>query len=210
MKTSKITLRYGLILGLVALICTAISTAIYLLTQSKIEQVTAQQQRQLLLEVVPQNYFDNDLLATCKKINLPEFPFLNKIFIAKKQQEPTAYAIQATAPDGYSGNIVLLIGIDPKGTILGVRTLEHKETPGLGDKIETRVSDWIYDFSNQPFNPDNQEQWAVKKDGGQFDQFTGATITPRAVVNMVRKSGNWAIETLNSQPNVTDTFEQCN
>lgn len=209
MKTSKITLRYGLILGMVALICTAVSTVVYLLTQSKIEQVTAQQQRQLLLEVVPQNYFDNDLLATCKKINLPEFPFLNKIFIAKKQQELTAYAIQATAPDGYSGNIVLLIGIDPKGTILGVRTLEHKETPGLGDKIETRVSDWIYHFANQPFNADNQEQWAVKKDGGKFDQFTGATITPRAVVNMVRKSGNWAIDTLNSQPDIIKTFEQC-
>ncbi|MEN2900984.1 Ion-translocating oxidoreductase complex subunit G [Mannheimia haemolytica] len=69
------------------------------------------------------------------------------------------------------------MGIEPNGNILGVRTLEHKETPGLGDKIETRVSDWILSFTNQLFSLENEADWNVKKDGGKFDQFTGATIT---------------------------------
>lgn len=209
MKTSKITLRYGLILGAVALLCTAVSTGVFLLTKGKIDAVTAEQQRQLLREVVPQSHFDNDLLGSCKNVNLSDVPFIHKLFSAKKQQKTTAYAIQATAPDGYSGNIVVLIGITPDGTVLGVRTLEHKETPGLGDKIETRVSDWIYGFTNQPFSLENEAQWAVKKDGGQFDQFTGATITPRAVVNIVRQSAKWAVQALNAKPEQVDAFESC-
>ncbi|WP_373779062.1 electron transport complex subunit RsxG [Glaesserella sp.] len=209
MKTSIITTRYAFILGVVALICTVISAGIYLLTKSRIDYVTAQQQRALLLEVVPQNYFDNDLLATCKVVDLAEAKFLNKIYIAKKSEKVTAYAIQATAPDGYSGNIVLLSGIQPNGTVLGVRTLAHKETPGLGDKIETRISDWIYAFSGQQFSVENESQWAVKKDGGQFDQFTGATITPRAVVNNVRQSAKWVIEELNQSPELIERFKDC-
>ncbi|WP_373818585.1 electron transport complex subunit RsxG [Glaesserella sp.] len=209
MKTSIITTRYAFILGVVALSCTVISVGIYLLTKSRIDYVTAQQQRALLLEVVPQNYFDNDLLATCKVVDLAEAKFLNKIYIAKKSEKVTAYAIQATAPDGYSGNIVLLTGIQPNGTVLGVRTLAHKETPGLGDKIETRISDWIYAFSGQQFSVENESQWAVKKDGGQFDQFTGATITPRAVVNNVRQSAKWVIEELNQSPELIERFKDC-
>ena len=209
MKISQITLRYGLLLGLIALLCSAVSTAVYLLTKGKIDQVIEQQQRQLLLEVVPQHHFDNNLLATCKQVKLAEAPFINKIYIAKKQQNLTAYALQATAPDGYSGNIVLLMGIEPNGTILGVRTLEHKETPGLGDKIETRISDWIYRFTGKQFSVENEGQWAVKKDGGQFDQFTGATITPRAVVNNVRQSAKWIVTQLSQDPQQIERFANC-
>ncbi|QIM63754.1 electron transport complex subunit RsxG [Pasteurellaceae bacterium Orientalotternb1] len=209
MKTSVITTRYALILGAVALLCTALSTAVFWLTKDRIDAVTAEQQRKLLLEVVPQSHFDNDLLATCKELNVPEQPSLNKIFVAKKQGNLTAYAIQATAPDGYSGDIVLLIGIQPDGTLLGVRTLAHKETPGLGDKIETRVSEWIYGFSGQLFSLENEDKWAVKKDNGQFDQFTGATITPRAVVNMVRKSAKWVVSELNAKPEMLEKFTLC-
>ncbi|OOH86348.1 electron transport complex subunit RsxG [Pasteurellaceae bacterium 15-036681] len=210
MNTSKITVRYALILGAIALFCTAISTAIYLLTKDRIDEVTAKQQRQLLLEVVPQEQFDNDLLATCKMIVLVDKPFLNRIYFAKKSDNLTAYAIQATAPDGYSGNISLLMGIQPDGTVLGVRTLAHKETPGLGDKIETRISDWIYSFTGKQFSLENESQWAVKKDGGQFDQFTGATITPRAVVNNVRQSAKWVISELSQKPELISSFKECN
>lgn len=209
MKTSVITTRYALILGTVALLCTALSTAVFWLTQARIDAVTAEQQRKLLLEVVPQRYFDNDLLATCKVLDMSKQQSLNKIFVAKKQGNLTAYAIQTTAPDGYSGDIVLLIGIQPDGTVLGVRTLAHKETPGLGDKIDTRVSDWITRFSGKKFSLENELQWAVKKDGGQFDQFTGATITPRAVVNMVRNSAKWVVSELNSKPEMLEKFIQC-
>ncbi|WP_303818167.1 electron transport complex subunit RsxG [Actinobacillus minor] len=209
MKTSVITTRYALILGVIALLCTAVSTGVYLLTKGRIDAVTAEQQRQLLLEVVPQTHFDNDLLASCKVVKLPEAPFLNKIYIAKKGSDLTAYAIQATAPDGYSGNIVLLMGIQPDGTVLGVRTLAHKETPGLGDKIETRISDWIYSFTNRKFSLENEDEWRVKKDGGQFDQFTGATITPRAVVNNVRQSAKWVLTELAQKPEMVEQFEVC-
>ncbi|MCT8549707.1 electron transport complex subunit RsxG [Glaesserella parasuis] len=210
MKTSVITTRYALILGAIALLCTAVSTGVYLLTKSRIDVVTAEQQRQLLLEVVPQVHFDNELLATCKVVKLPEVPFLNKIHMAKKGSDLTAYAIQATAPDGYSGNIELLIGIQPDGTVLGVRTLAHKETPGLGDKIETRIDDWIYSFTNRKFSLENEGEWAVKKDGGTFDQFTGATITPRAVVNNVRQSAKWVITQLKQKPEMVEGFLSCN
>lgn len=209
MKTSVITTRYALILGIIALLCTAVSTGVYLLTKSRIDAVTAEQQRQLLLEVVPQTHFDNDLLASCKVVKIPEAPFLNKIYIAKKGSNLTTYAIQATAPDGYSGNIVLLMGIQPDGTVLGVRTLAHKETPGLGDKIETRISDWIYSFTNRKFSLENEGEWRVKKDGGQFDQFTGATITPRAVVNNVRQSAKWVLTELAQKPEMVEQFEVC-
>lgn len=209
MKTSVITTRYALILGVIALLCTAVSTGVYLLTKGRIDAVTAEQQRQLLLEVVPQTHFDNDLLASCKVVKIPEAPFLNKIYIAKKGSDLTAYAIQATAPDGYSGNIVLLMGIQPDGMVLGVRTLAHKETPGLGDKIETRISDWIYSFTNRKFSLENEGEWRVKKDGGQFDQFTGATITPRAVVNNVRQSAKWVLTELAKKPEMVEQFEVC-
>ncbi len=209
MKTSVITTRYALILGIIALLCTAVSTGVYLLTKSRIDAVTAEQQRQLLLEIVPQAHFDNDLLASCKVVKIPEAPFLNKIYIAKKGSDLTAYAIQATAPDGYSGNIVLLMGIQPDGMVLGVRTLAHEETPGLGDKIETRISDWIYSFTNRKFSLENEDEWRVKKDGGQFDQFTGATITPRAVVNNVRQSAKWVLTELAQKPEMVEQFEVC-
>lgn len=209
MQASQITTRYGLILGAIALACTVVSTGVYLLTKGRIDKVVAAEQRNLLMEVVPETYFDNDLLASCKQIRLPSAPFLNKIYTAKKAGNLTAYALQATAPDGYSGNIVLLLGLTPEGKVLGVRTLAHKETPGLGDKIETRISDWIYSFNDKVFSLDDESRWAVKKDGGEFDQFTGATITPRAVVNNVRHTAKWVLTELNQQPALLDSFAQC-
>lgn len=208
-QTKKITVKYALILGAIALLCTAVSTGVYLLTKGRIDEVTAMQQRQLLQEVVPPSHFDNDLLGSCKVVKLANAPYLNRIYVAKKAANTTAYAIQATAPDGYSGNIVLLMGIEPNGTVLGVRTLEHKETPGLGDKIETRISNWILSFAGKKFSLENESQWAVKKDGGQFDQFTGATITPRAVVNNVRQSAKWVISELAKSPEMVSNFDAC-
>jgi electron transport complex protein RnfG len=92
------------------------------------------------------------------------------------------------APDGYSGNIELLIGVNADSSLAGVRVLSHKETPGLGDKIELAKSDWILAFEGAHMAVNRDESWAVKKDGGRFDQFTGATITPRAIVNATARS----------------------
>lgn len=188
MDVIKITSRYGALLGLVALLCTAISSGIFFLTKGKIDDAMAAQQRELLLQVIPQNYFDNNPAESGAIPQDERLQGIQKIYLAKKNGQISAYAYETTAPDGYSGNIRLLVGLTPQGEVLGVRVIEHHETPGLGDKIELRISDWILSFNNQPINNDNLSEWAVKKDGGKFDQFSGATITPRAIVNQVKRS----------------------
>ncbi|MEX4603287.1 electron transport complex subunit RsxG [Haemophilus influenzae] len=188
MGTVKITSRYGILLGFIALLCTAISAGIFFLTKDKIDAVIAAQQRELLLQVIPQDYFNNNLLESAVIPQDKNLLGIQKIYFAKKDGNVSAYAYETTAPDGYSGDIRLLVGLDPKGEVLGVRVIEHHETPGLGDKIERRISNWILGFTNQPINEHNLSEWAVKKDGGKFDQFSGATITPRAVVNQTKRS----------------------
>ena len=196
MGTVKITSRYGILLGFVALLCTAISAGIFFLTKDKIDAVMAAQQRELLLQVIPQDYFNNNLLESAVIPQDKNLVGIQKIYFAKKDGNVSAYAYETTAPDGYSGDIRLLVGLDPKGEILGVRVIEHHETPGLGDKIELRISNWILNFTHQSINDYNLNEWAVKKDGGKFDQFSGATITPRAVVNQTKRS---ALIMLNNQ-----------
>ena len=196
MGTVKITSRYGILLGFVALLCTAISAGIFFLTKDKIDAVMATQQRELLLQVIPQDYFNNNLLESAVIPQDKNLVGIQKIYFAKKDGNVSAYAYETTAPDGYSGDIRLLVGLDPKGEVLGVRVIEHHETPGLGDKIERRISNWILGFTNQSINEHNLSEWAVKKDGGKFDQFSGATITPRAVVNQTKRS---ALIMLNNQ-----------
>ena len=196
MGTVKITSRYGILLGFVALLCTAISAGIFFLTKDKIDAVMAAQQRELLLQVIPQDYFNNNLLESALIPQDKNLVGIQKIYFAKKDGNVSAYAYETTAPDGYSGDIRLLVGLDPKGEVLGVRVIEHHETPGLGDKIELRISNWILNFTHQSINENNLSEWAVKKDGGKFDQFSGATITPRAVVNQTKRS---ALIMLNNQ-----------
>lgn len=188
MKTWQVSLRYALILAFVAFLCTLLSVSIYFLTKDRIEAVVTQQQRTLLAQVIPTAYFDNDLLSSCYQPNHKNLlaQRISSICIARKQQQISAYAFETTAPNGYSGNIRLLVAVTPEREVLGVRVLEHKETPGLGDKIELRISNWILTFNQQKLTSENLSDWAVKKDGGKFDQFSGATITPRAVVNQVK------------------------
>ena len=196
MGTVKITSRYGILLGFIALLCTIISAGIFFLTKDKIDAVIAAQKRELLLQVIPQDYFNNNLLESAVIPQDKNLEGIQKIYFAKKDGNISAYAYETTAPDGYSGDIRLLVGLDPKGEVLGVRVIEHHETPGLGDKIERRISNWILGFTNQSINEHNLSEWAVKKDGGKFDQFSGATITPRAVVNQTKRS---ALIMLNNQ-----------
>jgi len=107
------------------------------------------------------------------------------IYRARKENKPVAVIINSVAPDGYNGNIELLVAINYNGNLAGVRVVHHKETPGLGDAIEENRSDWITKFKQLSLNNPDKKGWAVKRDGGVFDQFTGATITPRAIVKAV-------------------------
>lgn len=183
--------RHGTILALFAAGTTALSAAVYTLTKDIIAEQAALVQKKLLDQVVPESLYDNELAKECYLVT-NEAILGNKLprhlYIARKDGQPVAAALESTAPDGYSGAIHLLVGADFNGNVLGVRVTEHHETPGLGDKIETRISDWITHFTGKKLESAQDPHWAVKKDGGDFDQFTGATITPRAVVNATKRT----------------------
>ena len=143
-----------------------------------------------LNEVMPHEQHDNDLLAD--RLTVSD-PLLGRnghhVYRARLDGEPNGAVLEATAADGYGGNIALIVGVDTQGKVQGVRVVPpHNETPGLGDKIETKKSDWIDGFNGLSLGNPASDGWAVKKDGGQFDSFTGATITPRAVVGAVHRA----------------------
>ena len=191
--------KHGITLALFAAGSTGLTAAINELTKSTIEDQAAQQQKALFDQVMPANLYNNDLLKSCYRVTAPELEKgEHKVWIAQNGDKAVAAVMEATAPDGYSGAIQLLVAADFKGTVLGTRVTEHHETPGLGDKIELRISDWITLFADKVIHGQNDSHWAVKKDGGDFDQFTGATITPRAVVNAVKRAGLYA-QTLPAQ-----------
>ncbi|MCS2161811.1 electron transport complex subunit RsxG [Scandinavium sp. H11S7] len=200
--------KHGITLALFAAGATGTTAIINQMTKSTIDIQSARQQMALFDQVVPQGRYNNDLLKSCYVLDAPALgKGSHKIYIARKDDAPVAVVMEATAPDGYSGAIQLLVGADFSGTVLGSRVTQHHETPGLGDKIELRHSDWITRFAGKIIHGDNDSQWAVKKDGGEFDQFTGATITPRAVVNAVKRAGLFA-ETLPQQINELSPCEE--
>lgn len=182
--------RNGLMLAAFALVTTAVIAITFNVTAPRIDAQKAKRLMGVLEEVVPSTYHDNALYLDCKLISSAqlgnEAPHV--VYRGRIDGKPSALAIEATAPDGYSGNIELVIGVATDMTVLGVRAVDHKETPGLGDKIERSVSDWVTDFNGKVFSASQLKRWQVKKDGGQFDAFTGATITPRAVVGAVAKA----------------------
>lgn len=144
-----------------------------------------------LEEVVPADLYDNDLLSdtvTLASADANIGAAETIVYLAKKQGKVTAASFKFVAPDGYSGPISLVMGVDKNGEILGVRVIAHTETPGLGDKIEIAKSKWILGFNGKSLTNLSGSQWAVKKDGGEFDQFAGATITPRKTVQAIKRA----------------------
>jgi electron transport complex protein RnfG len=174
-----------LLLGTVALLAGAALAVAAELTQSHIAAAEARDLQQTLAQVLPAGFADNDLLADVVALPGPDGHEQRKIHLAKKQGA-IAGAVFAVKERGYSGDIHLLMAVDASGTVLGVRVLKHTETPGLGDKIEHRKSPWITAFEGKSLTHPTTARWAVKKDGGEFDSFAGATITPRAVIKAVR------------------------
>lgn len=182
------------ILALFAIVCTAIVGIVNELTKDKIK---AQEQQQLLTtlhSIIEPSRHDNDITQDCVSFSSPLLSgsknkeIMQTAYIARKNGVTVAVAMTNTAPDGYNGNIELIIAINMDNSISGVRILKHQETPGLGDKVEHRKSDWITSFNGKQLLSEKDSRWAVVKDGGMFDQFTGATITPRAVVKAVKKA----------------------
>ncbi|HGW3765998.1 TPA: electron transport complex subunit RsxG [Enterobacter cloacae] len=200
--------KHGVTLAIFAAVLTGMTALVNELTKTTIDEQAAKQQRALFDQVMPSDFYDNDLQKSCYVVQAPQLgKGPHRLYIARKGDNAVGVVMEATAPDGYSGAIQLLVGTDFSGTVLGTRVTQHHETPGLGDKIETRMSDWILHFAGKVIHGEADPAFAVKKDGGEFDQFTGATITPRAVVNAVKRAGLYA-ETLPAQINNLPACEE--
>ena len=156
--------------------------------------IAANEQAALLRNLhtlVPPGTHDNDLVRDTIQVQdeaLLGSPRPVTVYRARQDGKPVTAILNVIAPDGYSGRISLLVAIRYSGELAGVRVINHRETPGLGDAIEPERSDWIHHFTGKSLDNPKPAGWAVKKDGGEFDQFTGATVTPRAVVRAVHNA----------------------
>ncbi len=140
--------------------------------------------------------YDNDPLQDSTVLKAAELAAGTPVTVyrLRQQNEPVAAVYDLVTPNGYSGSIRLVVGVNSDQLVSGVRIVSHRETPGLGDKIELAKSDWVLSFNGKSLHDPAEAQWAVRKDGGTFDQFTGATITPRAIVSTVRDVLRWSAQ----------------
>lgn len=199
---TRTSLRTAGIMVLFTLAFTALMSSAYTLTRPTIEASQAAAKMRLINELLPAEYFDNDLLAD--HIDIGPTPALGlnnggRILRARLKGEPAALILEAVAPDGYAGRIALAVAVSADGRIRGVRVTEHRETPGLGDYIDPRkdrnkTSPWISQFNSVSFADVLPERWTVKRDGGQFDYRAGATISARAITRAVGRATQFAID----------------
>jgi electron transport complex protein RnfG len=172
------------LLGGVTLLAAGLLVVADSLTRGPIALRQAEDLNQSLGQAIPAGLHDNDMVADSLTVeSAPGVPV--RVYRATKGGAVTAVAFEVTGY-GYAGAIRTILGLDTQGRILGARVLSHKETPGLGDKIEPAKDDWILSFDGRSLDDPPIERWGVKKDGGDFDQFSGATITPRAVVKSIK------------------------
>ncbi|NDL62966.1 electron transport complex subunit RsxG [Enterobacteriales bacterium SAP-6] len=175
----------GFLLGSFTLVVCLLVAGCWWLTHEQIVRREKEDTQAMLSQVFPAGHYDNALADAQRSIVIDGRTV--SFFRASLNGQPSGIVL-ASETQGYGGPIQLLTGIDAKGVITGVRVISHKETPGLGDAIELGHSPWIRGFDGKSLNNLSEQQWHVKKDGGQFDAFTGATITPRAVVKGVHEN----------------------
>ena len=187
--------RQVLLSGAFLWLFAVVGTTLVAVTEFGTRDAIVENERALLLRnlyaLLPRDRLDNDIAGD--RLELPPAPLLGNsensvAYRARLGGEPVAVIFNSIAPNGYNGRIHLLVGVYVDGSLAGVRVVKHAETPGLGDAIEIRKSDWIRSFDGKSLGDPGTAGWAVKRDGGEFDQFTGATITPRAVVAAVRRT----------------------
>lgn len=208
----RISLRTAMVLLAFTLVFTGLMAEVYQLTKPTIEATAQEAKRRLIAEVLPPAEFDNDLLADA--IDLPPVPELGlaeptRLYRARKQGQPAALILESAAPDGYSGEIRLILAIRADGRLAAVRVTQHRETPGLGDYIDpkkdkNKTSPWIAQFDNRGFDNVPQDRWRVSKDGGMFDQRSGATISARAVTKATGRSLAWTLQHMQAIYNLPD------
>ncbi|MCB1758793.1 MAG: electron transport complex subunit RsxG [Gammaproteobacteria bacterium] len=180
----------GIILFLFAVAGVGLVALIHVLTAERILDNEHQALLQKLNALVPAETIDNDIVGDVVTVHAPEALGIpeNRVHLGRLAGKPVAAVFTSVVPNGYAGRINLLVAVRVDGTLGGVRVVSHKETPGLGDKIEEEKSDWIYSFNGRSLGDPEIGKWKVKKDGGVFDQFTGATVTPRNVVAAVKST----------------------
>jgi Na+-translocating ferredoxin:NAD+ oxidoreductase subunit G len=184
------------VIGAIALVLVAIAAAIALssldrATRSRVERNAQAWILERLDVLVPPDTRDNDILGDRLIARSPDLLGTSRpvtVYRARKAGQPVATVLHTIAPDGYRGPIELLVGIGADGRLIGVQVVRHRETPGLGDAFENRNADWLPKFGGRSLEDPPQQRWAVRADGGDFDSFTGATITPRAIVKAVRRA----------------------
>ncbi len=218
---ARVSARTALILLLFTLVFTAFMAGTFTATKPLVDASAQAEKLRMIGEVLPPDSYDNQLLSD--SIILPAQNALGTdaettLYRARLQGAPAALVAEAAASDGYSGHIGLILALDASGKLLAVRVTQHKETPGLGDYIDPKKdrnkrSPWITQFNRQSFDTIPADQWRVKKDGGHFDQMTGATISARAVTNATRRAMEWLLpkrDSLFAQPANTRYVEGVN
>lgn len=181
----------GLTLAVIAAICTVLVAATHRLTADRIvanEQAWLERSLQPALSGL---FYDSGVTESKLIISPPhDLPGSEAAIIYRVYAEdlPVAALFVISARDGYAGPIRILVGIDVQGTVSGVQVLEHRETPGLGDRVESTKSDWVKQFNGRSLLNPQPDGWAIRRDGGEFDQLSGASVTPRAIVKALRET----------------------
>ncbi len=180
----------GLILTIFAVIGVGMVAFVYQHTEDRIAANEREALLKLLTALVPAEHIDNDIVSDvvvaedAGRLGMDQVD----VYLGTKSGEPVAAVFASVVPDGYSGPIKLLVAVRTDGSLGGVRVVSHKETPGLGDKVEEQKSDWVLSFNDKSLTNPTLSGWKVKRDGGEFDQFTGATVTPRSIVKAVKNT----------------------
>jgi electron transport complex protein RnfG len=183
--------KSGVTLAIVAAVCTSLVALTWQFTADRIETNKREWLERSLQPALAGLFFDSSVTESMITIPQPhELPGSDAAIIYRVYagQKPVAALFVVSARDGYAGPIRLLVGVAMDGKVSGVRVLEHRETPGLGDRIETIKSDWVLQFDGHSLRDPEPAAWAIRDDGGQFDQLTGASVTPRAIINAIRQT----------------------
>jgi len=194
-QTSNIQIRNILITASLLMVFAVIGAVLVGITFMQTKDDIEYNEKLTLLKqlntIIPSEAYDNDLLLDTIVVEANAQLGTSEdtlAYRARKGDKDVAVVLSSVAPNGYNGSIYMLVGINVDGTLAGVRVVKHRETPGLGDAVSLTHSDWILSFDNKSLSDPDEKGWKVKRDGGVFDQFTGATITPRAVVKAVHNT----------------------
>lgn len=184
-------LRTLLTLGLIGLVAAALLSGVHELTEDRIAEQAERRALAELNRLIDPERYDNRLLDDKVRVRIPGLQGTSTIYRARADGQPAALLADVTTSQGYSGDIRLLVGLRPDGRLIGVRVLEHRETPGLGDRIESERSDWIEQFRGRSLTNPPGDRWAPDRRGGAFDTLSSATITSAAIIDAIEHVLEW-------------------